>query len=110
VTSKVKQVSSVATTNEYAALITVAVPPQIGSLLLYLKEENTNAIMFKIQGAQDENFTYYEDLKSETTLAKNGETYETISEPWLFVRVLHKAASEGSQGKTTCIISGSGGS
>jgi len=108
-TSKIKAVSSVATTNNYAAAITVAVPPQISKILIYLKEENTNAILFKIQGAQDENFTYAEDLKSETTLAKNGSTYETLTEPWLFIRVLHKAASEGSQGKTTCIISGSGG-
>jgi hypothetical protein len=81
----------------------------MSKLLFYLKEENTNAVLFKIHGAQDEDFTYYEDLKAETTLAKNSRTYETLSEPWLYVRVLHKAASEGSQGKTTCIISGSGG-
>jgi hypothetical protein len=89
-------------------LITLQVPPHIGTILFYLKEENTNAVLFKIQGAQDEDFTYYRDLKDETTLAKNGSAYETLSEPWLWVRVLHKAASEGSQGKTTCAISGGG--
>ncbi len=94
------------TTNDYAALITLNVPPHIGKLLFVLKEENTNAILFKIQGAQDEDFAYYADLKGETTLAKNGSTYETLTDPWLWVRVLHKAASAGNQGKTTCKISG----
>jgi hypothetical protein len=75
---------------------------------LFLKEENTNAILYKIQGAQDEDFTYNKDLKGETTLAKNGDSYETLTEPWLWIRVLHKAAAGGSQGKTTCIISGGG--
>jgi hypothetical protein len=90
-------------------LISVKVPPQIGKLLIYLKEENTNAVLFKIQGAQDEDFTYAEELKAETSLAKNGSTYETLSEPWLYVRVLHKAAVADTQGKTTCIVSGCGG-
>lgn len=90
-------------------MISVKVPSQIGKLLFYLKEEDTNAVLFKIQGAQDEDFTYAEELKAETSLAKNGSTYETLSEPWLYVRVLHKAAVAGTQGKTTCIVSGCGG-
>jgi len=89
-------------------LITLQVPPHIGRLLFYLKEENTNAVLFKIQGAQDENFAHYKDLKGETTLAKNADAYETLSEPWLWVRVLHKAAVADAQGKTSCIISGGG--
>jgi len=89
-------------------LITLQVPPHIGKILLFLKEENTNAVLYKIQGAQDEDFTYYKDLKGETTLAKNGSAYETLTEPWLFIRVLHTAAVDDSQGKTTCIISGGG--
>ena len=90
-------------------LVTVKVPPQIGKLLLYLKEENTNAVLFKIEGAQDENFVYAKELKAETALAKDGSAEpETLTDPWLFVRVLHKAAEEDAQGKTSCIISGSG--
>lgn len=89
-------------------MITVKVPPQISKLLIYLKEENTNAILFKIEGAQDEDFVVAEELKAETALAKNGSAYETLSDPWLYVRVLHKAAAEGVQGKMSCIISGSG--
>jgi len=106
VTEKLKEVSSVSTTNDYAALITLNVPSPIGKLLFFLKEENTNAVLYKIQGAMDEDFTYHADLKGETTLAKNGSAYETLSEPWLWVRVMHKAASAGNQGKTTCKISG----
>ena len=96
------------TTNDYAVLVTVKVPPQISKLLIHLKEENTNAVLFKVQGAQDENFANPEELKAETALAKDGSAYETLTDPWLFVRVLHKAAEEDAQGKTSCIISGSG--
>jgi hypothetical protein len=90
-------------------LTTIKVPPQVNKLLIFLKEENTNAIKYKIQGAQDENFTYCADLKGETSLAKNGSAYETLTEPWLYVRVQHKAAVAETQGKMTCIISGCGG-
>ena len=108
-TDKIKQASNVDTTNDYATLISVKVPSQVSKLLIHLKEENTNAILYKIQGAQDVDFSVTEDLEAETTLAKNGSVYETIGEPWLFIRVLHKAAVADSQGKTSCVISGSGG-
>jgi hypothetical protein len=104
---KIQEVSNVLTTNDYVALITVQVPPQTSKLLIHLKEENTNNILFKIQGAQKAGFSNAEDLKLETALAKNGSTYETLSDPWLYVRVLHKAAAPGAQGKTSCVISGS---
>jgi hypothetical protein len=109
VPEKIKEVSSVETTNDYAAAISVKVPPQVSKLLIRLKEENTNNILFKIQGAMDEEFADIEDLKSETQLAKNSSTYETIGEPWLFVRVMHKAAVADAQGKTSCVVSASGG-
>ena len=105
---KIKATSNIETTNDYAAAITVQIPPQISKLLIHLKEENTNNILFKIQGAMDEEFTDPEELKSETQLTKNSSTYETISEPWLFVRVMHKAAVADSQGKTSCVVSASG--
>jgi hypothetical protein len=99
----------VPTTNDYAALIVVKVLPQISKLLIYLKEENTNAVLFKIESAQDENFVDAEELQAETLLAKNGHSSKTVNDSWLYVRVLHKAAVAGVQGKTSCIISGSGG-
>lgn len=108
-TEKIKQASSVSTTNDYAVLVSVQVPSHISKLLIYLKEENTNAVLFKIEGSQDADFAYAEELKAETTLAKNGSAYETLTEPWLYVRVRHTAAVDGNQGKTTCIISGCGG-
>lgn len=106
---KLKEVSSVTTTNDYVELISVKVLPQTSQLLVFLKEENTNAVLYKIEGAQDENFADPEVLKAESTLAKDDTASVPLSESWLFIRVLHKAASEGVQGKTSCIISGSGG-
>jgi hypothetical protein len=105
---KIKEVSSVPTTNDYAVLVTVKVLPQTSELLVYLKEEDTNAVLYKIEGAQDEAFVDAEELKAETSLAKNGSASKTVNVSWLFVRVLHKAAVAGVQGKTSCIISGSG--
>jgi hypothetical protein len=106
---KIKEALSVATTNDYAVLIAFKVPPQTGKLLFFLKEENTNAVLFKIEGAMDENFVYAEELRAETLLAKDGVAEsESLTDPWLYVRVLHKAAEEDAQGKTSCIISGSG--
>ena len=100
---------SVTTTNDYAVLISLKVPPQIGKLLIHLQGENENAVLFKIEGAQDENFVYAKELKAETLLVKDGVADpETLKDPWLYVRVLHKAAVAESQGSTSCIISGSG--
>jgi hypothetical protein len=106
-TDKIKEVSDVVTTNDYAALVTIKVPPQMDKLLFHLKEEDTNNILYKIQGAQDEDFAVAEELKGETALAKNGSTYEVVDEPWLYVRVLHKAAEAEAQGKSSCVVSGS---
>jgi hypothetical protein len=108
-TDRIKQISNQQTTNDYSTLISIKVPSQVSKLLIHLKEENTNAILYKIQGAQDLDFSNTEDLAAETSLTKNGSVYETIGEPWLFVRVLHKAAVADAQGKTSCVISGSGG-
>jgi hypothetical protein len=108
-TEKIKEALNVATTDDYAVLLSVKVPPQIGKLLFFLKEENANAVLFKIEGAQDESFVYVKELKAETLLAKDGVADpETLTDPWLYVRVLHKAAVAEAQGKTSCIISGSG--
>jgi hypothetical protein len=108
-TEKIKEALNVATTDDYAVLLSVKVPPQIGKLLFFLKEENANAVLFKIEGAQDESFVYVKELKAETLLAKDGVADpESLKDPWLYVRVLHKAAVAESQGLTSCIISGSG--
>jgi hypothetical protein len=108
-TEKIKEALNVATTDDYAVLLSVKVPPQIGKLLFFLKEENASAVLFKIEGAQDESFVYVKELKAETLLAKDGVADpESLKDPWLYVRVLHKAAVAESQGLTSCIISGSG--
>lgn len=103
-TGLIKSVSSVATTNDYADLIAVEVPTFVKEVLIWLKEENTNAIKYIIYGSQDN--SRWETLLAETVLAKNGSTYETVKEPWLYLKVQHKASVGGTQGATTCFMTG----
>jgi hypothetical protein len=98
----------VLTTNDYAALITVKVPSHISKLLFCLKEEDVNDVLFKIEGSMDQSFVVAVELKAETLLAKDSVVFETLSDPWLYVRVLHKAAVAEAQGRTSCVVSGSG--
>ena len=81
---KLKEVSSITTTNDYVELISVKVLPQTSQLLVFLKEENTNAVLYKIEGAQDENFADPEVLKAESTLAKDGSASVPLSESVAF--------------------------
>jgi hypothetical protein len=107
-TEKIKEVSSVLTTNDYSALITVKVPSHISKLLFCLKEEDVNDVLFKIEGSMDQSFVVAVELKAETLLVKDSVVFETLSDPWLYVRVLHKAAVAEAQGRTSCGVSGSG--
>jgi hypothetical protein len=107
-TEKIKEVSSVHSTNDYEALITVKVPSQISKLLFCLKEEDVNDVLFKIEGSMDQSFLVAVELKAETSLVKDSVVFETLSDPWLYVRVLHKAAAAEAQGRTSCAVSGSG--
>jgi len=72
--------------------------------LVHLKENNTNAIKFKILGSLDA--ATWETIKTETTLAKDGSVFETFSDPWLYVDVQFMANVADSQGKLTVNISG----
>jgi hypothetical protein len=107
-TEKIKEVSSVLTANDYAALITVKAPSHISRLLFCLKEEDVNDVVFKIEGSMDQSFVVAVELKAETFLGKDGVVFETLSDPWLYMRVLHKAVVAETQGRTSCVVSGSG--
>jgi hypothetical protein len=98
----------VLTTNDYAALITVNIPSHISKLLFCLKEEDVNDVVFKIEGSMEQSFVVAVELKAETLLVKDSVVFETLSDPWLYVRVLHKAAAAEAQGRTSCAIAGSG--
>lgn len=102
---KLKGVSSVDTTNDYADLIQVnLLNLDASKILIWLKEEDTNAIKYKILGSQDD--SRWEELKAETIIAKNGSDKESLTDAWLYLKVQHKASVADTQGKTSCIISG----
>ncbi len=93
------------TTSSYADLLKIsAAPPRANRIVLWLKEENTNAIKYKVLASNDDN--RYETVKAETTLAKNGSTYEVVSDPWLFILVQVADSVAETHGKATCIASG----
>jgi hypothetical protein len=71
-TDRIKIVSNVTTPDIYAALITVRFPYQMDKLLIHLKEENSNDVLFKIEVAQDEYFVKAETLKPEQRSPKMG--------------------------------------
>ncbi len=106
---KLKEVSSISTADDYAVLVMVEVLPQTSELLFALNEENTNDVLYKIEGAMDSSFADAQVLRAESLLPKNGSASKVLNDSWLYVRVLHKAAVGGSQGKTSCVVSGSSG-
>ena len=77
---KLKEVSSISTTNDYAVLVTVEVLPQTSELLFALKEENTNAVLYKIEGAMDSSFADAQVLKPESLLTKNGSASKVLND------------------------------
>jgi len=97
-------VSSKLTTNAYVSALKIQVPRHIGSLLLQLVEENVNAVKFKVLGSNDDD--NYETLKAETVLAKNASTYETLTDPWLWVDIQVKASVDDAHGRVTVHVSG----
>jgi len=86
VTEVIGHVSAKASTGAYVSAVLVPVPPQIKNLLVHIVEKNVNAVKFKILGTSRDGGKQ-ETLKAETTIAKNGSTYETLTEPWLFIDV-----------------------
>jgi hypothetical protein len=74
------------------------------TFLFHFREENTNAIKFKILASSDQ--ITWETIKEETTLAKNGSTYETLTDAWMFIDIQFKADTPEAQGKLTLNVSG----
>lgn len=103
-TAKIASSASVLTTNSYVDLISIELLPWVRMLLIWLKEENTNAVKYKVLASNDG--SRWETLKAETIIANNGSTWEWLTDSWRYLKVQHKASVDGSQGKTTCIVSG----
>lgn len=100
-----------ASVNAYAALVSLKVPDAFNELLFLVKENNVNAITYKIQGAEESDFSDAIDLEDEIgdtefAVLKNGSSYQTLSDPWTYVRIMHKSTAPGAHGNTTGKILG----
>ena len=100
-----------ASVNAYVALVSLKVPDAFNELLFKIKENNVNAITYKIQGADESDFSDAVDLEDEVgdtefAVLKNGSSYQTLSDPWTYVRILHKSTAGGVHGNTTGKILG----
>ena len=96
--------SAVATTTAMVSALKLKVPPQMSRLLIHVKENNTNAIKYQVLASNDD--VTYETLKAATTVAKNGSTYETLSDPWLWVDVQVQDNVAETHGVATVVVSG----
>ena len=93
-----------ATTSAYVSALKVKVPPHIKGLLIHLAEDNVNAVKFKILGSSDD--SRYEMLKGDTIIAKNGSTYETLTDAWLWVDIQVKDSVAETHGSVTVNVTG----
>lgn len=98
-------VGPVTTGTDYASAFKLKVPPQTSKMMVSLKENNTNAIKYKVLVSVD-NVTYEEE-KSETAVGKNGSASVEIPEAWLYVDIQVKTSVPPNNGKVTVAISGS---
>ena len=99
-------VNSKISTNDYVSALKLGLSSiKYWNFVVHLKEDNTNAIKFKILASIDQ--VTWETIKAETTLAKDGSVYETLSDAWLYIDVQFKANVADTQGKLTVNVSGS---
>ena len=100
-----------ASVNAYAVLVSLKVPDAFNELLFKIKENDVAAITYKIQGAEETDFSDAIDLEDEMgdtefAVLKNGSSYQTLSDPWTNVRIMHKSTVGGVHGNTTGKILG----
>lgn len=93
--------------NAYATATDVLLrwPDGFENILIDLQELNVNSITFKIEGSQTLAFTDVEELKAATVLDDAG-TYETLSDPWLYIRVRVLSTVGAAHGSLQVIMSG----
>lgn len=103
---------TLASTNSYVSLLDVEIPQHVKQVNIQLKENDVNAIKYKIDGTLDG--TNYEPIKAETVLAKNASIAIAKEDtdmgrlgcPWYKIRVQHKASVADTQGNTTATMFG----
>lgn len=84
--------------------------PPVSKIAIYLKENNVNAVDYKVDGTFDG--TNYQVIKAETEIAKNAEATELPSaeakygDPWYKVRVQIKSSVGDTHGNVTATVYG----
>ena len=111
--TKVLGTATAGTTDNYVTLLEITVPPHISKVAVAIKENNVNAIKWKIEGTIDG--TNYTEIRAEQTLAKSGyvdgvpsdlTNFAKLNDPWVKIRFLHKASVGAAQGNTTVTMVG----
>ena len=95
----------------YLDLLEIFVPGGLAAgLAVFLKENDTNAVHYKVDGTIDG--TTWIAIKAETAIAKNGSTEllpsaeSKLKDPWLKLRVQIKSQVEATHGNVTVTITG----
>ena len=70
----------------YVSALKIQVPPHITNLLIHIVENNVQSVYYKILG-QTRAGGEEQVLKAQTLIAQDGSTWETLSDPWLYVDV-----------------------
>ena len=92
-------------TDNYASALKLQVPTHMQKVMFHLKENNTNAIKYKILGSMDD--VTYEEVVVETILAKNASIkLDAITDPWPYLDLQFKASVGAAQGKLTSYAAG----
>jgi hypothetical protein len=91
--------------NAYAAVLTTKLPANMHTFEVYIKENNVNAIKYKISGTYDG--TNYIAIKAETVINKNAEsTPEEITKPFVTIKVEIASNVAETAGNATATIAG----
>lgn len=80
-------------------------PDGYENILIDCQELNVNSVTVLIQGSKDAAFTHPRELKAATVLDNAG-FYETLSDPWLYIRVRVLSTVGAAHGSLLVIMSG----
>lgn len=99
--------------NAYADLVEVTVPDSITQLAFKIRENDVNAIKYKILGSLD-GTNYDDEIKAETVVNKNAndkvlpsDTGSLCADPWLKVKVQIASNVADTHGNVTATVVGS---
>lgn len=88
-----KVLDNVTTTDSYVDSDHASFNKQQDIVILEILNTGSNALHFKILASND--YSNWYTLKVETSLAADGKTYETCTDPWLYFKFQVKSASAG---------------